>query len=59
MKPVTVDKDCHPKDSSGQPNPAAIDVENELPRYKLDPPAPHKGENDDKQHCSIDLGKEV
>ena len=59
VNPVIVDKDCRPKDSSGQPNPAAIDVENELPRDKLDPPVPHKGENDDKQHCSIDLGKEV
>ena len=59
VTPVIVDKDCRPKDSCGQPNPAAIDVENELPQDELDLPAPHKGENDDKQHCSIDLGKEV
>ena len=54
-----VDKDCHPKDLSGQPNPAAIEFENELPRGKLDAPAPHKGENDDKQHGASDLEKEV
>ena len=59
VNPVIGDKDCLAKVSSGQPNPAAIDVENELPRYKLDSPEPHKGENDDNQHCSIDLGKEV
>ena len=59
VNPTIVDKDCHPKDLSGQPNPAAIEFENELPRDKLDAPAPHKGENDDKQHCAIDLEKEV
>ena len=59
VTPVIVDKDYHPKDSSGQPNSTAIDVENELPQNELDLPAPHKDGNDDKQHCSVDLGKEV
>ena len=34
-------------------------IENELLRDKLDAPALHKGENDDKKHCAIDLEKEV
>ena len=59
LNPIIGDKDCHPKDSSGEPNPAAIEFEHELPRDKLDAPAPHKGENDDKQHGAIDLEKEV
>ena len=59
LTPVIVEKDGRPKDSSGQPNPAAIDVENELPQEELDPPAPHNDEDNDKQHCSINLGKEV
>ena len=41
VNPIIGDKDCHPKDSSGEPNPAAIEFENELPRDKLDAPAPH------------------
>ena len=48
-----------PKDSCGQPNAAATDVERELLQDELDPPAPHKGENDEILLCSIDLGKEV
>ena len=59
---VTVDKDCCPKESCGKPDPTARDVENEVPQVDLDPPAPHNGqngENDDKQHCSIDVYKEV
>ena len=59
VTPVMVDKNCRPKDPGGQPNPTAIDVENELPQDERDFPTPHKGENDDKQHCSVDLGKEV
>ena len=57
--PVIVDENCRPKDSGGQPNPTAIDVENELPQDERDLSSPHKGENDDKQQCSVDLGKEV
>ena len=53
--PVIVDENCRPKDSGRQPNPTAIDVENELPQER-DLSSPHKGENDDKQQCSVDLG---
>ena len=59
VNPTIVDKDCHPKDLSGQPKPAANEVGNELPRGKLDALAPHKGKNDDKQHGTSDLVKEV
>ena len=56
VTPVAVDKDCRPKDSCGQPNPAAINVENELPQDELDLATPYQGVNDDKQHCSIGKG---
>ena len=35
------------------------DVEGELLQDELDPPSLHKGENDEIQLCTIDLGKEV
>ena len=57
VTPVLDDKDCRPKDSCGQPNAAATDVERELLQDELDLPAPHKGENDEIQLCSIDLGQ--
>ena len=59
VNPIIVDNDCHPKDSSGLPNPSAIELKNELPRDELDAPAPHKGENNDKQHSAIDSEKDV
>ena len=57
--PTIVDKDCHPKDLSKQSKPAANEVGNEPPRGKLDALALHMGKNDDKQHGTCDLGKEV
>ena len=57
--PTIVDKDCHPKDLSKQSKPAANEVGNEPPRGKLDALALHMGKNNDKQHGTCDLGKEV
>ena len=44
---------------SEQSKPAANEVGNEPPRGKLDALALHKGKNDDKQHGTCDLVKEV
>ena len=59
LTPATVEKNHFPKDPGGQPNPTAINVENELPQDERGFPTPHMSENDDKQHFSVDLGNEV
>ena len=38
VTPIRVDKDCRPKDACGQPNPAAIDIENDSLQDDPDPP---------------------
>ena len=58
--PTTVEKNHLLKDHGGQPNPTAINVEDEWPQNEQYSPVPHKGENADKQRCAfVDLGKDV
>ena len=59
LTPAIGNKDCHLKDSRGQPDSAATDVEELLPRYQPDPPVSRKCANNDKQHGSLELGREV
>ena len=59
VNPIIVDKDCHPKDSSGQHHPAAIELETELPQNGLDASVPCKGGNHDEQQGAVDSKKKV
>ena len=56
---IIVDKDCHPKDSSEQPNPVAIEFKNELSRDELNAPASRMSESHNEQHGAFDSEKEA
>ena len=58
--PTAVDKNHFLKDHGGQPNPIAINVEEEWPQNEQGFPVPQKGENADKQRGAfVDLEKDV
>ena len=56
---IIVDKDCHPKDSSEQPNPVAIEFKNELSRDELNASASRMSESHNEQHGAFDSEKEA
>ena len=57
VNPRIGDKNRQPKDSSGQPNPTTIELENEVPLDDLDAAALHKDENPDLLHDATDSEK--
>ena len=56
---IIVDKDCHPKDASEQPNPVAIDFKTKLPCDALNAPASCMSGIHYEQHGAPDAEKEV
>ena len=56
---IIVDKDCHPKDASEQPNPVAIEFKTKLPCDALNAPASCMSGSHYEQHGAPDSGKEA
>ena len=59
VSPIIVDKDCHPKDASEQPNPVAAEFKTKLPCDALNAPASCKRGSHYEQHGASDAEKEV
>ena len=59
VSPIIVDKDCHPKDASEQPNPVAAEFKMKLPCEAVNAPASCKRGSHYEQHGAPDAEKEV